>query len=70
MKKLHKICKQVAAITDEELAEVSAEVEAQVGYVHPLKYATASAVRKAGSHNQRVLAAFVALRDVILKGSK
>lgn len=66
MKNLHTICKKVLAITDAELDAAEAEARLQVGYMHPLKMATAGRVQKAGRHNQIVIAKLRELKAAIL----
>ena len=68
MNTVHKICKQVVALTDEELDAAEIEANEQVNHLHPLKVAKQFRINKAGKHNLRVIAAVRNLRNTITAG--
>ena len=61
--KILKICTDVMAITDEEIAEV------RKIYENPLKPATSGWQRELGAHNKNVLEALLNLKKVIEAGA-
>ena len=67
---INSICKQVLKTSDEEIVELDRLAADQTEYIHPLKYAKAARLHDCGSHNQRVLAQFKALRDVLKAGAE
>ena len=67
--KILKICTDVIAITDEEIAEVRKIYENQLSYNNPLKPATSGWQRELGAHNKNVLEALLNLKKVIEAGA-
>lgn len=67
--KIYRICMDVRAITDQEIAEMKQVYEDQLEYNHPLKPATSGWQHELGQHNKNVLEALLHLKEVIEAGA-
>ena len=67
--KIHKICKEVLKITDEEIEELREIAKRQEEYFSPLKMATAAKQNALGKHNNAVLDKLIELKEVIEQGA-
>ena len=65
--KILRICADVMAITDEEIAEIRKIYEDQLSY-NPLKPVTSGWQHELGIHNKNVLEALLNLKQVIEAG--
>lgn len=67
--KILKICTDIMAITEQEIAEVRQIYEDQLSYNNPLRPATSGWQRELGTHNKNVLEAVLHLKEVIEAGA-
>lgn len=67
--KILKICTDIRAITDEEIAQVKQIYEDQLSYNNPLKPATSGWQYELGVHNKNVLEALLNLKKLIEAGA-
>lgn len=67
--KILKICTDIMAITEQEIAEVKQIYENQLSYNNPLRPATSGWQRELGEHNKNVLEALIHLKEVIETGA-
>lgn len=67
--KILKICTDIRAITDEEIAQVRQIYENQLSYNNPLKPATSGWQHELGVHNKNVLEALLNLKKLIEAGA-
>ena len=67
--KILKICTDIRAITDEEIAQVRQIYEDQLSYNNPLKPATSGWQYELGVHNENVLEALLNLKKLIEAGT-
>ena len=67
--KILKICTDIRAITDEEIAQVRQIYEDQLSYNNPLKPATSGWQYELGVYNKNVLEALLNLKKVIEAGA-
>lgn len=65
--KVNRLCKAIAALTDDDIIEVEKIAREQVAYSHPLKMATARKINSTGKHNLSVLEDLRKIRETILK---
>ena len=66
--RINKICKNIIAITDEEIKEMEGICEQQINYMSPLKMATTRKQNELGRYNQKVLDKLIDLRKLIKAG--
>ena len=67
--KILKICTDIRAITDEEIAQVRQIYEDQLSYNNPLKPATSGWQYELGLNNKNVLEAHLNLKKLIEAGA-
>lgn len=67
--KILKICTDIRAITDEEIAKMRQIYEDQLSYNNPLKPATSGWQHELGVHNKNVLEALLNLKKLIEAGA-
>lgn len=67
--KILKICTDIRAITDEEIAQVRQIYEDQLSYNNPLKPATSGCQYELGLYNKNVLEALLNLKKLIEAGA-
>lgn len=67
--KILKICTDIRAITDEEIAQVRQIYEDQLSYNNPLKPATSGWQYELGLYNKNVLEALLNLKKLIEAGT-
>lgn len=67
--KILKICTDIRAITDEEIAQMRQIYEDQLSYNNPLKPATSGWQHELGVHNKNVLEALLNLKKLIEAGA-
>ena len=68
--KILKICTDIRAITDEEIAQVRQIYEDQLSYNNPLKPATSGWQYELGLYNKNVLEALLNLKKLIEAGDR
>lgn len=68
MENVHKVCKAIAQLSDEDLSEAEDEARCQVNYSHPFRLAKQGRVNKAGKRNMKVIADLRSLKTLILQG--
>ena len=67
---INKVCKNILAITDEEIKEMADICQQQINYIHPFKYATARKQNELGEYNKKVLGKLVELKELLKSGGK
>lgn len=67
--KILKICTDIRAITDEEIAQMRQIYEDQLSYNNPLKPTTSGWQHELGVHNKNVLEALLNLKKLIEAGA-